>query len=58
LLVQICLLEKPINILLKFSHEKAKEAMIYSYTKNINGFAAFLEEKEAADIAGNLQNNR
>jgi len=26
--------------------------MIYSYTKNINGFAAFLEEKEAADIAG------
>ncbi|RHN65130.1 putative tripeptidyl-peptidase II [Medicago truncatula] len=25
--------------------------MIYSYTKNINGFAAFLEEKEAADIA-------
>ncbi|RHN48242.1 putative cucumisin [Medicago truncatula] len=25
--------------------------MIYSYTKNINGFAALLEEKEAADIA-------
>ncbi|MCI15502.1 subtilisin-like protease-like, partial [Trifolium medium] len=33
------------------SYEKAKEAMIYSYTRNINGFAAILEEKEAASIA-------
>ncbi|MCI31944.1 subtilisin-like serine protease, partial [Trifolium medium] len=32
-------------------YEKAKEAMIYSYTRNINGFAAILEEKEAASIA-------
>ncbi|KAJ1400378.1 Peptidase S8/S53 domain [Sesbania bispinosa] len=33
------------------SSDKAKEAMIYSYTRHINGFAAMLEEKEAADIA-------
>ncbi|WVZ10816.1 hypothetical protein V8G54_015346 [Vigna mungo] len=33
------------------SFEKAKEAMIYSYTRHINGFAAMLEEEEAADIA-------
>ncbi|KAK7374449.1 hypothetical protein VNO80_07879 [Phaseolus coccineus] len=35
------------------SHEKAKEAIIYSYNKHINGFAASLEEEEAADIAKN-----
>ncbi|KAL5099332.1 hypothetical protein RYX36_003659, partial [Vicia faba] len=33
------------------SYEKAKESMIYSYTRNINGFAVILDEKEAADIA-------
>ncbi|KAI5439184.1 subtilisin-like protease SBT5.4 [Lathyrus oleraceus] len=33
------------------SYEKAKESMIYSYTRNINGFAAILDEKEASDIA-------
>ncbi|MED6133363.1 hypothetical protein PIB30_027660 [Stylosanthes scabra] len=33
------------------SHEKAKKAMIYSYNKHINGFAALLEEEEAAQIA-------
>ncbi|KAL1322566.1 hypothetical protein HN51_067574 [Arachis hypogaea] len=33
------------------SHEKAKEAIIYSYNKHINGFAALLEEEEAAHIA-------
>ncbi|KAK7295273.1 hypothetical protein RJT34_18179 [Clitoria ternatea] len=33
------------------SHEKAKEAIIYSYNKHINGFAAALEEEEAAEIA-------
>ncbi|PNX76971.1 subtilisin-like protease-like protein, partial [Trifolium pratense] len=32
-------------------YEKARGAMIYSYTRNINGFAAILEEKEAASIA-------
>ncbi|WVZ06704.1 hypothetical protein V8G54_020050 [Vigna mungo] len=32
------------------SEEKAKEAVIYSYNKHINGFAAMLEEEEAADI--------
>ncbi|KAK7340450.1 hypothetical protein VNO77_21153 [Canavalia gladiata] len=35
------------------SHEKAKEAIIYSYNKHINGFAATLEEEEAEDIAKN-----
>ncbi|XP_057753524.1 subtilisin-like protease Glyma18g48580 [Arachis stenosperma] len=35
------------------SHEKAKEAIIYSYNKHINGFAALLEEEEAAQIAKN-----
>ncbi|KAK7363882.1 hypothetical protein VNO77_06042 [Canavalia gladiata] len=33
------------------SYEKAKEAIIYSYTRHINGFAAMLEEEEAANIA-------
>ncbi|XP_058737533.1 subtilisin-like protease Glyma18g48580 [Vicia villosa] len=33
------------------SREKAKEAIIYSYNKHINGFAALLEEEQAADIA-------
>ncbi|KAL2958820.1 hypothetical protein AAZX31_18G230800 [Glycine max] len=35
------------------SREKAKEAIIYSYNRHINGFAALLEEEEAADIAKN-----
>ncbi|XP_068642045.1 subtilisin-like protease SBT5.3 [Aristolochia californica] len=33
------------------SIEKAQEALIYSYTKHINGFAAYLEEEEAKAIA-------
>jgi len=33
------------------SHEKAKEVVIYSYNKHINGFAALLEEEEASEIA-------
>ncbi|WJX82691.1 hypothetical protein P8452_65415 [Trifolium repens] len=33
------------------SREKAKEAMIYSYNKHINGFAALLEEEQASYIA-------
>ncbi|KDP29034.1 hypothetical protein JCGZ_16423 [Jatropha curcas] len=33
------------------STEKAKDAIFYSYQRNINGFAAFLEEEEAAEIA-------
>ncbi|KAF7815674.1 subtilisin-like protease [Senna tora] len=32
------------------SKEKAKEAMIYSYNKHINGFAALLEDEEADEI--------
>ncbi|XP_027928409.1 subtilisin-like protease Glyma18g48580 [Vigna unguiculata] len=35
------------------SEEKAKEAIIYSYNRHINGFAALLEEEEAADIGKN-----
>jgi hypothetical protein len=33
------------------SEEKAKDAIIYSYNKHINGFAAILEDEEAAQIA-------
>ncbi|PIA62003.1 hypothetical protein AQUCO_00200177v1 [Aquilegia coerulea] len=33
------------------SKEKAKDAMIYSYTRHINGFAATLEENEAEEIS-------
>ncbi|GMY36573.1 subtilisin-like protease SBT5.4 [Fagus crenata] len=33
------------------SHEKAKDAIIYSYQRNINGFSATLEEEIAAEIA-------
>jgi hypothetical protein len=33
-----------------YSREKAKEAMIYSYNKHINGFAALLEEEQASYI--------
>ncbi|TKY47081.1 Subtilisin protease SBT5.4 [Spatholobus suberectus] len=35
------------------SHEKAKEAIFYSYNKHINGFAAILEEEDALEIAKN-----
>jgi len=38
------------------SKENAKEAIIYSYNKQINGFAAILEEEEAAQIASEKQN--
>ncbi|XP_073002951.1 subtilisin-like protease SBT5.3 [Typha latifolia] len=33
------------------SKEKARDAIVYSYTKNINGFAAILEEEEARELA-------
>lgn len=36
-----------------YSLEEAKDAMFYSYTRHINGFAANLEEHQAAEIAGN-----
>ncbi|KAL2583036.1 hypothetical protein AAZV13_14G044400 [Glycine max] len=42
-----------IKVCLTYSHEKAKEAIIYSYNKYINGFAALLEEEEASQIAKN-----
>ncbi|CAJ1971131.1 unnamed protein product [Sphenostylis stenocarpa] len=35
------------------SHEKAKESIMYSYNKHINGFAALLEDEEASEIAEN-----
>ena len=35
---------------------KAKDAIIYSYTRHINGFAAILDEKEAAEIASKEYN--
>lgn len=43
------------NLVLKLlcfcnSHEKAKEAVMYSYNKHINGFAALLEDEEASKI--------
>ncbi|KAI9114122.1 hypothetical protein K1719_014772 [Acacia pycnantha] len=34
-------------------HERAKEAIFYSYNRHINGFAALLEEHEAAEIRKN-----
>jgi hypothetical protein len=34
------------------SREKARDSIFYSYTKNINGFAANLEPAVAAAIAG------
>lgn len=40
-----------------FSSEKAKDAIFYSYKKNINGFAAILEEEEAAELASKLKLN-
>ncbi|KAG7534870.1 PA domain [Arabidopsis thaliana x Arabidopsis arenosa] len=33
------------------SHENAQEAIFYSYKRHINGFAAVLDENEAAEIA-------
>ncbi|CAA0818068.1 Subtilisin-like protease SBT5.4 [Striga hermonthica] len=33
------------------SEQKARDSMFYSYKRNINGFAALLEEEEAAEIA-------
>ncbi|KAG0499127.1 hypothetical protein HPP92_003818 [Vanilla planifolia] len=33
------------------SKEKAQEAIIYSYTKHINGFAAYIEEEDAKKIS-------
>ncbi|XP_050228225.1 subtilisin-like protease SBT5.4 [Mercurialis annua] len=35
------------------SDEKARGSLINSYQKNINGFSAFLDEEEAAEIAKN-----
>jgi len=37
--------------LLLHSTEKAKEAIFYSYNRYINGFAAILDEDEAAQLA-------
>nr|GMD10708.1 subtilisin-like protease SBT5.3 [Ipomoea batatas] len=37
------------------SWDKARDAIFYSYTRHINGFAAMLEEEEAAEIAKNRE---
>ncbi|GER52812.1 subtilase family protein [Striga asiatica] len=37
--------------LTSISEQKARDSMFYSYKRNINGFAALLEEEEAAEIA-------
>nr|GLL29429.1 subtilisin-like protease SBT5.3 [Ipomoea trifida] len=37
----------------KLCWDKARDAIFYSYTRHINGFAAMLEEEEAAEIAKN-----
>jgi len=37
-----------------YSKEAAKEAIFYSYTRSINGFAACLEEKHAHALSGEL----
>lgn len=39
------------NYIIVNSTENLSDAIIYSYTKNINGFAAQLEEEEANAIA-------
>ncbi|RVX14713.1 Subtilisin-like protease SBT5.4 [Vitis vinifera] len=49
-LVSSCGIHNQVSFTLH-SNEKAKDAMFYSYNKNINGFAAILEEEEAAEIA-------
>ena len=40
-----------LNEIYIYSKDKAKDAIFYSYTRHINGFAAFLEDEEAAQIA-------
>ena len=39
------------------SEEKAQDAIFYSYTRYINGFAATLEEEDAMQISSNLFNS-
>jgi len=39
------------RVILQCSKEKAREAIFYSYTKHINGFAANLDAATAAEIA-------
>jgi hypothetical protein len=36
----------------------AKDAILYSYTKNINGFAAHLEEEVATQIASKKRTSK
>ena len=45
-------------LFINFLHSavKAKDAIIYSYTRHINGFAEMLDEKEAAEIASEEYN--
>lgn len=38
------------------SEEKAKGAILYSYTRHINGFSAILDEEEAIELASKEEN--
>ncbi|MFS7929506.1 putative cucumisin [Helianthus anomalus] len=40
-----------ISFLALIWEDKAKDAIFYSYTRHINGFAAILEDEEATQIA-------
>lgn len=41
-------------LLIENSKEKVQDAIFYSYTHNINGFAAYLEEQVALKISGSI----
>jgi hypothetical protein len=43
--------EEEVNVCTRCSREKAREAISYSYTTSINGFAANMEPAEAAEIS-------
>ena len=53
-----CWIKMTTSAFINFLHStvKAKDAIIYSYTRHINGFAAMLDEKEAAEIASEEYN--
>lgn len=43
------------GLILIYSFDKAEDVIFYSYSRHINGFAAMLEEAEAAEIASNCR---
>ncbi|RZS02121.1 hypothetical protein BHM03_00032105 [Ensete ventricosum] len=44
-------------LLIENSEEKVQDAILYSYTNNINGFAAYLEEQEALKISSSISHS-